>query len=498
MSGRASDALLVRCYTRVSTEEQALSGYSLSAQREQLLAYIQRMGWNCAGWYVDEGRSAKDLNRPEFQRLMREADRGDVVLVTKLDRLTRSVRDLDELLRQFAARDLLFQSASEQFETRTPGGRLYMGIVAVIAQWEREIIADRSAMGKKQKVVQGEWAGGPVPFGYSAVPSGQIKRGRELLRLVPDPSTAHVVRSLFERYTAGQGMRALCIWLNDEALVPTANGSRWRVSSLTRLLTNPLYAGYVTHGRRKGGEVLRVKGSHPALVSEELFERTQQMFETRKRMAPRQATGAYPLAGIARCGLCGGAVDSSLQRRKGSYIYRCRQYVNGVGCGNGSVKPNSGTAGEIVEQAVVTAMEGLPQPRELDRFLQLCAGELDQAAGAAEPERRRLRAEQSKAARAIRRWEEVFEAGEIGWAELQQRTLHHRERIRAILAQLEQMGQAPPSLARPISGAVDIRAAWRHLSPPERKALLQEFVRAFGVQIRLFPDRRVELVPTEA
>lgn len=489
-----------RCYTRVSTDEQALSGYSLAAQREQLQAFLDRMGWQCAGWYSEEGKSAKDLNRPEFQRMMQEAQDGDVILVTKLDRLTRSVRDLDDLLREFNRRALSFQSISEQFETRTPGGRLYIAMVAVIAQWEREIIADRSAVGKKQKVVQGEWAGGPIPFGYTAAPSGQFKRGRELLRLVPDPQTAHIVTDLFERYVSGQGMRSLCTWLNEEIRVPTPKGARWRVSNLTRLLTNPLYAGFVTHGRRTGGEVMIVKSSHQPLVSEDLFRSTQQMFQARKSMAPRQATGMYPLAGIARCGTCGGTIDSLLHRRKRSYIYRCRNYVNGVGCGDGIAKANSGTTGHIVERLVVEAIAGLGDPPELDRFLQVCACEHDRKAGAAQAETVRLHAGLRKIWTAIRRWEEAFEAERVGWEELQSRTREHRQKARAIQSQLDQIKHrpAPPSRVRPASLAVDFRLAWQHLSPPERKALLQEFTHAFGVQILMFPDRRIGLVPALA
>jgi site-specific DNA recombinase len=493
MAMRDSPVARVRCYTRVSTEEQALSGYSLAAQREHLQGYVRRMGWDCAGWYVDEGKSAKDLNRPEFQRMMADSRPGDLILVTKLDRLTRSVRDLDELLRTFGKRDLLFQSATEQFETRTPGGRLYMGIVAVIAQWEREIIADRSAAGKKQKVVQGEWSGGPIPFGYVAEPSGKMKAGRELLRLVPDPERAHIVRGIFERYVNGQGMRAVCIWLNDEVRAYTTHGARWRVSTLVRLLTNPIYAGFVTHGRRAGKEVVKVQGSHEALVPEDLFNQAQNMFAIRKGMTPRQATGIYPLAGIAKCGVCGGRIDASHHRKKGFYSYRCTNYVNGVGCGDGTQKPNSGVVGHAVEAWLLGCMEQFAQTEELDRFLRTCAEENERQQSISAAEIRRLRGAAADAERAIRRWERVFENGKIEWDELQAKTREHRERLQAAREQLGQANERPalPSRTELAAYADKIKLAWEHLEPPERKALLQEFVHAFKAEILLFPDRRV-------
>ncbi|HYG35431.1 MAG TPA: recombinase family protein, partial [Clostridia bacterium] len=156
----------VRCYLRVSTEEQALFGYSLDAQRQRLEDETQRRGWHCTGWYIEEGRSAKDTDRPELQRMLDDLEPGEIVMVLKLDRLTRSVRDLDELLQRFDQKQVLFQSATENFETITASGRLFIRLVAEIAQWEREVIAERTAMGKRQKVENGEWQGGPVPFGY--------------------------------------------------------------------------------------------------------------------------------------------------------------------------------------------------------------------------------------------------------------------------------------------------------------------------------------------
>ncbi|HYF93807.1 MAG TPA: recombinase family protein [Symbiobacteriaceae bacterium] len=478
-----------RCYARVSTEEQAVSGYSLSAQREQLQRCLDRLDWRCAGWYIDEGKSAKDLNRPEFQRMMREAARGDVILVTRLDRLTRSIRDLDDLLREFDRRGLSFQSVTEQFETRTPGGRLYMGIIAVIAQWEREIIADRSATGKKQKVVLGEWSGGPVPFGYRGAPSGRLKRGRELLQLVPDPLTAPTVTAIFERYVSGQGLRAICTWLNDEARVPTAHHARWRVSSLSRLLTNPLYVGYVSHGRRKGTDVILTKGTHPPLVSEELFAAARRTFETRRTMAPRQATGTYPLAGIARCGVCGGRIDAASRRRQATYVYRCRNYGGGIGCGKRAARSNSGTAGHIVEGLLVEAMDGVSLPQYLNAFLHSCREEQPSHTVTTRLQSQRARAEQ-----AIRQWEAAFEEGRIDWDDLQQRTRHHRQTVLWAEQQLQKT-PAPPPRAELASSVISLRRAWEHLHAHERKAMLQEFTQAYGVRILLYPGRRIELAP---
>ncbi|HWI53946.1 MAG TPA: recombinase family protein, partial [Symbiobacteriaceae bacterium] len=169
--------VLARCYMRVSTEEQAASGYSLAAQRDKLELFCKLQGYEIAGWYRDDGVSAKDLNRPEFQRMMKEAQKDDVIVVYKLDRLTRSVRDLDNLLRDFEKRSLQFRSVTEQFDTTSATGRLMIRMVGEFAQWERETIAERTTFGKQKKLELGEWNGGRVPFGYTKAPSGKVKAG---------------------------------------------------------------------------------------------------------------------------------------------------------------------------------------------------------------------------------------------------------------------------------------------------------------------------------
>lgn len=476
----------VRTYARVSTDEQALSGYSLHAQSDQLDRLAAARGWHVAGRYVDDGYSAKDTRRPALQALLQEAEPGDVVLVYKLDRLTRSVRDLDDLLREFDRRGLQFQSATEQFETTTASGRLFLRIVTEIAQWERETIAERSAMGKRKKVELGEWPGGPIPYGYRAEPSDRTKAGRTLLRLVPDPDRAHIVAALFDRYLAGHGMRALCRWLNDEMGVRTAGGARWRVSTLARLLTNPIYCGKVVYGRRGRGAQVRVQGAHPALVTPEAFSRVEELFAKRRQMAPRQATGAYPLAGAARCGVCGGPVDSNRRSGETRYIYRCRNHVNGVGCGT---PPLASFPGHLAEARLVEALAALPVPAALETFL----AEGDEAFPHGDAERRRLHAEQAEAEAAVRRWDRAYEAGAVPLDVFMERVRPLRERLALLQERHTALSAASSDSSTVPPGPYDLPLAWRYLDPPERKMLLSHFIAVYGLEVLLFPGHRLEV-----
>lgn len=494
----------VRCYIRVSTEEQATFGYSLDAQRQRLEEEQARRGWRCAGWYVEEGRSAKNTNRPELRRMLSELQPGEIVMVLKLDRLTRSVRDLDELLRTFEEKKVLFQSASENFETVTASGRLFVRLVAEIAQWEREVIAERSAMGKRQKVENGEWQGGPVPFGYLAAPSGKMKGKKELLKLIPDPETAHLVAEVFDLYRSGLGVRAICIHLNEVRRAGTKKGAKWRSTSLIRVLQNPIYAGYVHHGERSkhGHETMWKRGSHQALVSEETFAAVQRAYELRENTAPRHATGQYPLTGVAYCGVCGGKVHILSRTKQGSYSYRCGNYMNGTGCGGSNERSLVSASGRIVEENLLATMEKLARPEGLDRYFTQLNQKQRDGEDQIETEVRRLEDQIARAQRAIKAWDTTLEesrssAQPLSYDEYLEKVEPHREAIAEAEALLVAARKKPTPPVREVlaSAATDLRRAWEHLKPPERKALLQQFCDAFRVRILVYPDRQVELAP---
>lgn len=490
-----------RIYTRVSTEEQAASGFSLSAQKERLEAFCVSQGWEIAGRYIDEGVSAKDLNRPEFQRMMDEVDKGDVILVYKLDRLTRSVRDLDDLLREFDTRGVLFRSVTEQFDTTTATGRLFIRMVAEMAQWERETIAERSAFGKQKKAASGEWGGGTTPLGYMGVPSERTKAGRSLLKLVPDPERAHFIPMIFEKYLSGQGIRAVALWLNHELGARTPLGCRFHAMTIRRILTNPIYCGDVESGRRRRGRPkVRVQGTHEPLISRELFERVQAMFEMHKTYAPRQATGRFPLSGVARCGICGGRVDGLVRDRdKDRRLYRCHNYALGTGCAPAGQRSLSSLAAHLGEESLIREVESLHRdPSSLDRLLAEFAAEAATKTGLTQAERKRMEQDLAEAEGALDRWKRLFEKGHIEDEEYLAEVKPHRDRIKQLRERLAEYDARTVEIpSKPALGefAINFRESWEGLEMPERKALLQRFVQAFKVQILLFPDRRVEIRP---
>ena len=154
-------------YARVSTEKQADEGVSLEAQEAQVRAYATLYGLDIVKVIVDAGESAKTLDRPGIKRALDMIAAGEAtgLLVAKLDRLTRSVRDLGTLINTTFAKADLF-SVSEQVDTRSASGRLVLNVLSSVSQWEREIVAERTSTAMQHMRAQGKYTGGPVPYGY--------------------------------------------------------------------------------------------------------------------------------------------------------------------------------------------------------------------------------------------------------------------------------------------------------------------------------------------
>ena len=163
-------------YVRVSTDEQARSGLSLQAQRDRLQAWAQAFGHDLVEVVADEGASAKTLDRPGMARVLDMIDRRQVdgVVAAKLDRLTRSTRDLADVVERCERRKVALASVSESLDTSTACGRLVVSMLGAVAQWEREAAAERTAAALDAKRRQGKRYSGRPPYGYSFDRAGNL------------------------------------------------------------------------------------------------------------------------------------------------------------------------------------------------------------------------------------------------------------------------------------------------------------------------------------
>ena len=158
-------------YVRVSTERQADSGLSIEAQQEKVRALATVHDVELFDVVIDAGQSAKSLDRPGWKRIMAMVDRREVgaVLVAKLDRCTRSLVDLGRLLDTFGRRQVALVSAAESLDTSTANGRFTVGILGLVASWEREVVGERTSAALQVLKAQGRATGGTAPYGYRFV-----------------------------------------------------------------------------------------------------------------------------------------------------------------------------------------------------------------------------------------------------------------------------------------------------------------------------------------
>lgn len=306
-------------YIRVSTEEQAKEGYSIEAQKKKLSDYVNIQGWELFNIYIDDGYSAKDLERPQVQKMIKDirAKKFDVVLVYRLDRLVRSVLDLHELLLLFDKHDVKFRSATEAFDTTSAMGRFFITLVGAMAQWERENLAERVKMGMEQKLYKGERNGAAAPFGYSLENGG----------LVVNQLEAQIVKRIFEMYKTN-GTKQIVNVFNREK-VPKRGGGVWTYATIVYILTNPVYAGklrwnYRKFAGEKTGQEIIVEGNHEAIITEEEYNNAQ-LLRTSRQKDGKRSTSVFTFTGVLRCSRCGHPMCGTTKKNKNSSVlyYKC-------------------------------------------------------------------------------------------------------------------------------------------------------------------------------
>ncbi len=298
---------------------QADEGFSLEAQKTRLKAYVESQGWRIVEDYVDEGYSAKNIDRPAITRLIEDIkkDKFDIVLVYKLDRLVRSVSDLHSLLSLFEKYNVKFKSATEVFDTTSAMGRLFITIVAAMAEWERANLAERVHMGMKQMVLEGKRAGAKAPFGYS------YENGELIINHIE----AKWVKYIFDNYKT-KGQKTIATSLNDMG-VKSPNGNTWRSNVVYMVATNPIYAGYIRWnyrktGGRKTGEEIIVKAEHEAIITKEQFDEIQDIITGRTGKGFK-GNVHYPFTSVLKCARCGKPMIGGSRKRKNDRyrFYRC-------------------------------------------------------------------------------------------------------------------------------------------------------------------------------
>ena len=292
-------------YSRVSSEEQATKGVSIEAQRNIINGYAAMMQ-SPVQIFEDAGYSGKNMNRPALQQMLAACRSGSVthVVVWKLDRLSRSLRDTLTIIEEiFQPRNITLFSVTETIDTSTPSGRMMLNMLASFAQLEREQDSDRVVMAHKHLARDCKYLGGHVPLGYRI----DAEKHYQL-----DPETAPAVRRAFEMYLSRSGYTPILEFLNSIDF-PGTRKTAFKKSDLNFMLGNEIYAG--TYVRRIGAdprhrvtspETIRVLGGVPAILTPEEWQRVCALREQSKTAAAMYtARNVYPLSGLVFCADCG-------------------------------------------------------------------------------------------------------------------------------------------------------------------------------------------------
>ena len=321
---RQEDTPRPRCaiYTRKSTGENLdLDFNTLDAQREAAELFVRSQGWQVLPErYDDGGFTGANMERPALQRLLEDIDAGkvDCVVVYKVDRLSRSLLDFARMIEVFDAKGVDFVSTTQQFNTSQSLGRLVLNILLSFAQFEREMISERTRDKMEAARRRGKWTGGAPVLGYVV--------DRERRRLVVEPQEAEQVRVIFDMYLR---LRSICAvakklralgWRKKVHVKKDGSvrgGKPWDSGAVHRMLRNPTYLGKVM----LKGETY--EGEHDAIIDEATFHQVQDILASKAcgRGPRRQRNPEFLLGGLLQC-RCGSRMTTSSARGRGGKDYR--------------------------------------------------------------------------------------------------------------------------------------------------------------------------------
>ena len=300
-------------YIRVSTEDQAREGFSLPEQEERLREFCNFKRYDIYKIYKDAGISAKNDKRPAYQEMLEDVKNKkiNVIVAFKLDRLTRSVFDIEKFMKTVNELECDIDCLADESNTTTSNGRMVMRIMTSVSQNEIEKCSERTKLGLAGAIKQGHIPG-PLPLGYQRINK----------KMIPNPLTKDIVIRLYDLYLEGKSYQTIANIYNKEKILGKTN---WLDSTISRIITNEIYKGDYVHGRST---------KHPtyyenvveSLVSKEKWEDCQYQRQRNARHYERTAT--YLFTNKLKCSKCGCFLGGSATTKKNGakyYYYKCEK-----------------------------------------------------------------------------------------------------------------------------------------------------------------------------
>ena len=377
----------VAIYLRVSTEEQArIQDGSLVSQKQRLIEYVEGQNRRDPNWgsiidfYCDD-KSAKDMNRPEFQRMLHDVktNRVNLILSTELSRLSRSIRDFCEIWDLLKKHGCNFVTLREQFDTTTASGEMMVFNLMNFAQYERKQTGERISANWLSRAKRGLFNGGQVPLGFDRNP----KSPGELLH---SPAESKLVKEIFELFLKIGSVRETCRELSRLGQFSKhytnkhgfeKGGGHFTVTSIYRILTNKAYIGLREYSSSKS-EVEVVKASWQPIVDLKVFNQVQErLTNNRNKFKPDEwKKYAYPLTELVVCGECGkklGGKSAHAKNKKHHYYGHPRQ-INSDGVTHLKRCRLERVRAERIEDLILKSLKNLiAEPKTIEHWLEIYA-----------------------------------------------------------------------------------------------------------------------------
>jgi len=340
--------MVVLAYIRVSTDEQVEKGNSLTEQKERIEAYCKAMGWDDPIFFIEDGYSAKSMNRPELTSMLEvvKENKGGRVITTKLDRLSRKLFDILSLNNFFAKYKFHYVSATEGFDTSTPAGMLVLQMLGMVAEFERERNSERvrENMYSIAKNKPGKIITRPC-FGYDIVDG----------KLIINLDEALPIRRAAMDLLAGTPSRSIIGEWNAQGIL-TKEGNEWQDKTFRELFQRETLVGDFVYNKtsRQGDKVIKndpslwvvEKNTHDAILDRETFSKLQELFRGRKSVGKHMSNDTYLLSGLVYCGHCASKMNGKknisyskkFDRQNIHYQYLCDGYLKKSKCFHHYVK----------------------------------------------------------------------------------------------------------------------------------------------------------------
>lgn len=452
--------LLAATYERVSTEEQAKEGFSLEAQSDANKKTIVTEGWNFYKSFIDPGVSGKNLKRKGVQAMFKAIEDGhvQVVVVHKLDRLTRNVGDLNYLIGFFEKHNVKLVSVTEKLDTSTAMGRMFVFMLGIFAQWYRENLSEEVIKGMSKRAEKGIHNVTVNLYGYQRDENGQLLIIEE---------EAKWVKWIFDQYIGGKGTTNIAKELNRLS-IRRNQGARWDQHKVMMTITNLHYTGMVHWKVATAPEDSRIvrQGVHEPIVSMETYDKAQLILERRREGTISLNSYDYVFGGIVKCGKCGASYQAKYNKRKlkdgTPAMYR------GYSCANNDKHGTCDQSGISEDNMVKLLFANVDL---LTRLPDAYESQIIEDNGIADIEHALKQSELKRS-----RWQHAYGDNLMSYEDFAKRMKEEMEHVKELDQQLSEVSPSHSPTITPDDALVTlefIREGWGDFGQMERKQVIQ-------------------------